>query len=81
MSEERTFTLRELRRLDGEDGPAYIAYHGVVYDVSGCPRWSSGIHERLHFPGQDLSGEMYDAPHEEDVFRRPCVRRVGRLIV
>jgi predicted heme/steroid binding protein len=33
----------------------------------------------MHFPGQDLSGEMEDAPHKEDVFNRPCVKIVGWL--
>ena len=80
MDQERVFTTRDLRRYDGENGPIYIAYQGIVYDVSDCPRWRTGLHERLHFPGQDLSGEINDAPHGEDVFTRPCVRRVGRLI-
>lgn len=81
MTEERLFRLLELRRYDGDEKPIYIAYQGIVYDVSDCPRWRSGLHERLHFPGQDLTGEMYDAPHAEEVFTRPGVKRVGRLII
>jgi predicted heme/steroid binding protein len=80
MDGERVFTARELQRYDGEDGPMYIAYEGVVYDVSDCPRWRTGLHERLHFPGQDLTGELGDAPHGMEVFSRPCLKRVGRLI-
>lgn len=80
MDQEPVFTIRDLRRYDGENGPIYIAYQGVVYDVSDCPRWKTGLHERLHFPGQDLSSEINDAPHSEDVFTRPCVRRVGKLV-
>lgn len=76
---ERIFSIDELRRFDGESGPIYIAYQGIVYDVSDCPRWKSGLHEQMHFPAQDLSEEMADAPHSEDVFSRPCIRRVGRL--
>lgn len=79
MDQERLFTSHELRRYDGESGPMYVAYQGVVYDVSDCPRWKSGLHEHMHFPAQDLSGEMAEAPHAEDVFSRPCVHRVGRL--
>jgi len=80
MSEERIFTEAQLRLYNGEDDPRiYIAYQGIVYDVSDCPRWRRGMHERLHFPGQDLSGEIGDAPHGADVFTRPCVRVVGRL--
>ena len=76
---EPTFTLRELRRFDGEDGLIYVAYRGIVYDLSDCPKWRTGMHEQLHFPGQDLTGELLDAPHAEEVFTRPCVRRVGLL--
>ena len=80
MSTERTFTLGQLRRFDGERGsPKYVAYAGVVYDVSNCPKWRRGLHENLHFPGQDLTSELPDAPHGPEVFARPCVRRVGRL--
>jgi predicted heme/steroid binding protein len=56
-----------------------IAYHGIVYDVSDCPKWRSDLHEQLHFPGQDLTGELSDAPHQEEVFSRPCVKVVGKL--
>jgi predicted heme/steroid binding protein len=79
MDDERLFTLSELRRYDGEDGPMYIACQGIVYDVSDCPRWRSGIHEHLHFPAQDLTSELPDAPHGAEVFRRPCLKKVGRL--
>jgi predicted heme/steroid binding protein len=75
----RLFTPEELLHYDGEDGPIYVAYQGIVYDVSDCPKWRQGMHENLHFPGLDLSGEMSEAPHREEVFRRPCVKRVGRL--
>jgi len=75
----RLFTERELRRFDGEDGPMYIAYQGVVYEVTDCPRWRKGLHESLHFPGQDLTAELREAPHGDEVFLRTCVRPVGRL--
>jgi predicted heme/steroid binding protein len=76
---EPIFSESQLRRYDGETGPAYVAYQGVVYDLSECPKWRTGLHEQLHFPGQDLTGELADAPHAEEVFSRPCVRRVGIL--
>ena len=79
-SPERLFTLRELRAYDGEDGQSYIAFQGIVYDVSDCPKWRSGMHEQMHFPGQDLTSEFPEAPHAEEVFQHPCVRRIGRLI-
>jgi predicted heme/steroid binding protein len=77
---EKRITLAELRRCDGESGPAYIAYQGVVYDVSDCPKWRLGLHENQHFPGQDLSSALVEAPHAAEVFSRPCVRRVGILV-
>lgn len=80
LEAERVFTERELQRCNGERGrPAYIAYAGVVYDVSGCPKWRTGLHEQLHFAGLDLTSALPEAPHAAEVFRRPCVKRVGVL--
>jgi predicted heme/steroid binding protein len=79
--EEKLLTERELRNYNGEDGPVYIAFNGIIYDVSDCSKWRSGLHEGLHFSGLELSGEIEDAPHKEEVFLRPCVKRVGRLII
>ncbi len=50
-----------------------------IYNVSGCPRWHKKMHENLHFPGQDLTGELPDAPYREIVFQHPCVVVIGRL--
>lgn len=78
---ERTFTEAELRlRYHGDGAPAYVAYQGVVYDVTDCPKWRTGLHEQMHWPGQDLTGELPNAPHAAEVFSRPCVKRVGILI-
>ena len=77
---EKIVSLAELRRNTGERGSRkWIAHEGLVYDVSDCPRWQKEMHERLHFPGQDLSGELFEAPHQADVFTRPCVKLVGKL--
>jgi predicted heme/steroid binding protein len=76
----RLISQAELRRNNGERGTRkYIAYRGIVYDVTDCPKWRSDMHEQLHFPGQDLGSELQDAPHKGDVFWRACVRMVGRL--
>jgi predicted heme/steroid binding protein len=80
MDNDLMFTSAQLRGYDGDDGPAYIAYKGIVYDVSKCTKWRGVLHEGQHFPGQDLTSELVDAPHGEEVFRHPCVRRVGILI-
>ncbi|MBP7692875.1 MAG: cytochrome B5 [Anaerolineales bacterium] len=80
MTDEPRFTALELQRYNGERGrPAYIAFAGVVYDVSACPKWRAGLHEQLHFPGQDLTAALAEAPHAAEVFQRPCVRRIGVL--
>lgn len=76
----RLVTQMELKRGTGERGTRkLIAYQGIVYDVTDCPKWRTDLHEQLHFPGQDLTGELPEAPHKEDVFSRPCVRVIGRL--
>jgi len=78
---DRIISEFELRRNNGGRGmPKWIAYEGIVYDVSGCPKWRTDMHERLHFPGQDLTSELKDAPHKTDVFSRPCIKIVGRLV-
>lgn len=79
MSDETIFTEFALRRYDGEDGPMYIAYQGVVYDVTDCPHWRRGIHQDQHFPGQDLTSELPQAPHGIEVFAHPRIKRVGVL--
>jgi predicted heme/steroid binding protein len=77
---DRQVSAGELRRNNGDRGSRkFVAHLGVVYDVTDCPRWRLEMHEHLHFAGQDLSDELAEAPHEQDVFSRPCVRVIGRL--
>ena len=78
---DRPITRAELRRNTGERGTrCYVAQGGVVYDVTDCPKWRTGLHEQLHFAGQDLTGEIAEAPHTLEVFQRPCVHRIGPLV-
>ena len=79
---DRTLTEAELRQYNGEDQDRmYVAYKGLIYDVTDCPKWRRGMHEGLHFPGQDLSKELDNqAPHAGGVFSHPCVVLVGRLV-
>ena len=77
---DKNITKSQLMRHNGHDeDEKRIAYDGIVYDVSDCPNWRKEMHRNLHFPGIDLSGELDDAPHAEDVFTRPCVKVVGKL--
>jgi predicted heme/steroid binding protein len=79
---ERVVTFLELRRNNGDRGSRkFVAYKGVVYDVTDCPKWHSEMHELLHFPGQDLTGEFPGAPHKEEVFIHECAKIVGRLVL
>lgn len=74
-------TLRELHQNSGEGGSRiWIARDGAVYDVTDAPRWRTGLHEHLHFGGQDLSSEFPDAPHGPEVFLHPGVKLIGRLV-
>lgn len=76
-----TITQAQLRRNNGDRGtPKWIAHKGIVYDVSECTRWRKEMHENLHFPGQDLTSELADAPHNEIVFLHPCLKVIGRLV-
>jgi predicted heme/steroid binding protein len=81
VGEVRYFTERELQKYDGSRGrPVYIAYQGIVYDVTEAPRWRTGLHEETHFSGIDLTRSFPKAPHGEEVFVRPGVKRVGQLV-
>jgi predicted heme/steroid binding protein len=78
---DRIITEAELRRNTGERGTRkFIAYEGIIYDVTDCPKWRLDLHEDLHFPGQDLTSELPEAPHKEEVFSRPCVKAIGKLL-
>ncbi len=80
MAEEmKKITLEELKQYDGKDGkPAYIAYHGKVYDVSQSGLWGGGDHMGLHAAGKDLTDEIDLAPHGEEVFQR--AKLVGSIV-
>jgi predicted heme/steroid binding protein len=76
---ERRFTLEELKKYDGKDGrPAYVAYKGKVYDVTQSLLWMEGNHQGMHEAGKDLTEEMSQAPHGEELLDR--VKLVGVLI-
>lgn len=70
---------QELSKYDGKNGvPAYIAYQGKIYDVSGSFLWKNGKHQVLHQAGEDLTDALKDAPHGQDMLER--VPLVGLLI-
>jgi predicted heme/steroid binding protein len=72
-------TRQQLSKFDGREGrPAYIAYRGKVYDVSGSFLWMGGGHQALHRAGEDLTDILDTAPHGDDLLDR--VPLVGTLI-
>lgn len=80
MPDERSFTEAELRNYDGTKGrPIYIAYGGMVYDVSDAPLWRTGMHQDMHYAGLDLTRSLRKAPHDAQVFERSYIRVVGKL--
>lgn len=72
-----TYTYQQLSTRNGSDREEmWIAYKGIIYDVAFSRHWRNGIHY-AHWAGQDLTEELKDAPHAEEVFRRCQV--VGEL--
>jgi predicted heme/steroid binding protein len=68
---KRQFTREELSRYNGRDGAAaFIAYKGIVYDVSNSFLWQQGRHQVLHHAGVDLTDSLEQAPHGEDVLKK-----------
>jgi len=76
----RRFSKKELAQCNGKNGaPAYIAYRGKVYDVSGSFLWRNGNHQVMHRAGEDLTDSLEEAPHGADLLERFPV--VGTLHV
>lgn len=71
------FTRNQLALRNGQDREEiWIAYQGMIYDVSSSRLWFNGKHYE-HWAGQDLSKELEDAPHDKRVFER--FQLIGRL--
>lgn len=66
----KTYTKQQLALRNGQDKPEiWVAYKGDIYDVSESRLWKSGKHYE-HWAGQDLTDELPDAPHTEEVFKK-----------
>jgi len=67
----------QLALRNGQDKPEiWIAYKGKVYDVTHSRLWRNGKHYE-HWAGLDLTAELADAPHTEQVFEK--LKQVGVL--
>lgn len=77
LEEVPEYTLSQLASRNGQDREEiWIAYQGLIYDVSESRLWRRGFHYE-HWAGQDLTAELKDAPHTERVFER--LKVIGRL--
>lgn len=74
----QTYTKDQLALRNGQDrDEIWIAYQGIIYDVTRSRLWRNGKHYE-HWAGQDLTEELSDAPHTELVFERFKV--IGNLV-
>ncbi|AFL83211.1 putative heme/steroid binding protein [Belliella baltica DSM 15883] len=74
----KTYTRQQLALRNGQDRPEiWIAFKGVIYDVTASRLWKNGKHYE-HWAGQDLTEELVDAPHTEKVFVK--FDPIGQLI-
>ena len=66
----KVYSKQQLSLRNGQDKPEiWVAYQGVIYDVSESKLWRNGKHYE-HWAGQDLTPELGDAPHTEKVFEK-----------
>lgn len=72
------YTSAQLAFRNGnEREEVWIAYRGLIYDVSLSRLWRKGQHYE-HWAGQDLSHELKDAPHTSKVFEK--FKIVGKIV-
>ena len=72
------YTLVQLSLRNGVDKEeVWVAYRGMIYDVSLSRLWRKGEHYE-HWAGQDLTHELPDAPHTEKVFDK--FKIVGKIV-
>lgn len=71
------YSISELALRNGTDKEeVWVAYKGIIYDVTRSRLWYSGKHYE-HWSGQDLTHELPEAPHTDKVFER--FSKVGRI--
>ncbi len=70
MSVLPSYTKSQLALRNGQDKPEiWVAFEGRIYDVSTSKLWRKGKHYE-HWAGQDLTDELKDAPHSQQVFEK-----------
>jgi predicted heme/steroid binding protein len=74
----KNYTKSQLALRNGQDrDEIWVAYQGVIYDVTASRLWRKGQHYE-HWAGQDLTEELADAPHTAVVFEKFEV--IGKLL-
>ena len=74
----KEYTLLQLALRNGEEKEeVWVAYKGLIYDVTRSKLWQNGRHYE-HWAGQDLTHELKDAPHTVRVFEKFLV--VGKIV-
>ncbi len=77
--ETKKFTPAQLKKFDGSAGrPVYIAYEGLVYDVTELFTWKDGEHF-AHLAGGDLTSSLEESPHTLEELL-PLMKRIGVLV-
>lgn len=62
------YTKSQLALRNGIDKEEiWCAYKGNIYELNKSRLWRGGKHYE-HWAGQDLTDELSDAPHNENVF-------------
>jgi len=73
-SQQRVFTLDELKNYNGQNGnAAYVAVNGVVYDVTKSPKWKNGVHNACSnstYAGADFSELIKSSPHGVNIMKK-----------
>lgn len=65
------YTMEEVAKHTGRGGTAaWFVFGDKIYDVTKSDLWTEGDHQEMHTAGRNLTSEMPDAPHDEDVLTR-----------
>lgn len=74
----KEYSRAQLALRNGQDKvEIWVAYQGIIYDVTHSRMWRNGKHYE-HWAGQDLTDELPDAPHNDEVFKKFTV--IGKLL-
>lgn len=74
----KSFTKSQLALRNGQDcTEIWCCFEGRIYELTPSKMWANGHHYE-HWAGQDLTDELKDAPHNEQVFKK--FKIVGLLV-